>query len=103
MLHLLEPRIATILLTIAAVANALRASHSHVLLTRPLELESGSQHFALQQAVAAKVSGGDSIVRSLFHEWEDGNAILSGGEKCQTFSFSSNTLCHRCGHLTKLP
>ena len=58
-LHLLEPWIATILVTIAAVANVLRASHSHVLLTQPLELDSGSQHFALQQAVAAKVSGGD--------------------------------------------
>ena len=74
-LHLMEPRIATIplyhqtagpLLTIAAVANVLRTSHSHVLLTQPLELDSGSQHFALQQAVAAKVSGGDSIVVSLF-------------------------------------
>ena len=102
-LHLLEPWIATILLTIAAAASVLRASHSHVLLTQPLELDSGSQHFALQKAVAAKVSGGDSIVLSLFHEWEDGNAILSGGEKCPTFSFSSNTPCHRCGHLTKLP
>ena len=63
MLHLLEPWFATILVTIAAVANVLRTSHSHVSLTQPLELESGSQHFALQQAVkAAKVSGGDSIL-----------------------------------------
>ena len=66
MLHLLEPWIATILVIIAAVTKVLRTSHSHVLLTQPLELESGSQHFALQQAVAAKVSGGDSIVLSLF-------------------------------------
>ena len=65
-LHLLEPWIATILLTIVAVANVLRTSHSHVSMTQPLELESGSQHFALQMAVAAKVSGGDEIV-SLEH------------------------------------
>ena len=61
--HMLKPRIVTILLleTIAAAANVLRASHSHVPLTRPLGLDSGSQHFALQQAVAARVSGGDGI------------------------------------------
>jgi len=54
--HLLEPWVATTLLTIVAVANVLRTSHSHVLiLTQPLELDSGSQHFALQKAVAAKV------------------------------------------------
>ena len=47
-LQLLEPWIATILVTIVAVANVLRTSHSHVLiLTQPLELDSGSQHFAL--------------------------------------------------------
>ena len=92
-LHLLEPWIATILLTIAAVVNVLRTSHSHVPMTQPLELDSGSQHFALQKAVAAKVSVGDSIVLSLFHEWEDGNAILSCGDECPTFSFSSNTPC----------
>ena len=56
-LHLLEPRSATILMTIAAAANALKTLHSHVLLTQPLELDSGRQHFALQQAVVAKVSG----------------------------------------------
>ena len=77
MLHLLEPRIATILVTIAAVANVLRTSHSHVSLTQPLELDSGSQHFALQKAVAAKVSGGDSIAVSLFTNLE--TAMLSGG------------------------
>ena len=65
-LHLLEPWTAPILLTIAAAVNALRTSHFHVLLTQPLELESGSQHSALQQAVAAKVSGGDCIAVSLF-------------------------------------
>ena len=58
-LHLLEPRIAIILPTIAAVAIVLTASPSLVSLTRPLELDSGNQHFALQKAVAAKVSGGD--------------------------------------------
>ena len=63
-------------MTIAAVANVLRTSHSHVLLTQPLELDSGSQHFALQQAVAAKVSGGDSIVLSLFTNGK--TAMLSG-------------------------
>ena len=76
MFHLLEPWVATILLTIVAVANVLRASHSHVLiLTQPLELDSGSQHFALQKAVAAKVSDGDSIAVSLFTTWE--TAMLS--------------------------
>ena len=55
--HLLEPRIATITPTIAAAAIVLRTSHSRVSrLTQPLGLESGSQHFALQKAVAAKVS-----------------------------------------------
>mgnify|MGYP003326606674 CR=1 FL=1 len=84
-LHLLEPWIATILVTIVAVANVLRASHSHVLiLTQPLELESGTQHFALQKAVAAKVSGGDRFVKMFL------NSILK-------------TFCHRCCNLTKLP
>ena len=41
---------------IAAVDIVLRASHSHVTLTRPLGLDTGSQHFALQKAVAAMVS-----------------------------------------------
>ena len=63
------------LVTIAAVAIVLRTSHSHVSMTQPLELDSGSQHFALQQAVAAKVSGGDSIAVSLFTTWE--TAMLS--------------------------
>ena len=57
-LHLLKPWSATMTQTIAAAANALKTSHSHVLLTQPLELQSGSQLFALQKAVAAKVSGG---------------------------------------------
>ena len=74
-LHLLEPWIATMTRTIAAAANALKTSHSHVLLTQPLELDSGRQHFALQQAVAAKVSGGDCIAVSLFTNWE--TAMLS--------------------------
>ena len=60
--HLLEACIASILVTIAAAANVLRVLYSHVLLTRSLELESGSQHFAPQEAVAARVSGGDEIV-----------------------------------------
>ena len=58
--HLLEPRIAITLPTIAAVAIVLTASPSLVSLTRPLELDSGNQHFALQKAVAAKVSGDES-------------------------------------------
>ena len=59
--HLLEPRIAITLPTIAAVAIVLTASPSLVSpLTRSLELDSGNQHFALQKAVAAKVSGDES-------------------------------------------
>ena len=50
--HLLEPKIATIQ-TIAAAAIA---KNSLVPLTQPLGLDSGGQHFALQQAVAARVS-----------------------------------------------
>ena len=64
--------------TIAAAANVLRTSHSHVLLTQPLELDSVSQHFALQKAVAAKVSGGDSIVVSLFTNWTNNWSSLTG-------------------------
>ena len=60
--HLLESRIATTLPTIAAAAFVLRTSHSHVLIvTQSLEPDSGSQHFALQQAVAARVSYDDGI------------------------------------------
>ena len=58
--HLLEPRIAITLPTIAAVAIVLTASPSLVSLTRSLELDSGNQHFALQNPVAAKVSGDES-------------------------------------------
>ena len=58
--HLLEPRIAITLPTIAAVAIALTASPSLVSLTPPLELDSGNQHFALHNPVAAKVSGDES-------------------------------------------
>ena len=58
--HLLKPRIAIITQTIAAVAIVLKRLHSLVSLTRPLELDSGNQHFALQKAVAAKVSGDES-------------------------------------------
>ena len=59
--HLLEPRIAITLPTIAAVAIVLTASPSLVSpLTRSLELESGNQHFALQNPVAVKVSGDES-------------------------------------------
>ena len=58
--HLLEPRIVITLPTIAAVAIVLTASHSLVSLTRSLELDSGNQHFALQNPVAAKVSGDES-------------------------------------------
>ena len=73
--HLLEPRIANTLPTIAAVAIVLTASPSLVSLTRPLELDSGNQHFALQNPVAAKVSGDES---------------------CQNVFF-----LHRCCHLAK--
>ena len=58
--HLLEPRIAITRPTIAAVAIAQTASPSLVSLTRSLELDSGNQHFALQKAAAAKVSGDES-------------------------------------------
>ena len=54
--HLLEPRIATIP-NIAAATIVLRTSHFLVSPTLPLELDSGSRHFALQKAVAVKVSG----------------------------------------------
>ena len=54
--HLLEPCIATILVTIAAAAIVLRTSRFHVSLTQPLGLDAGSQHFALQKAVAVKVN-----------------------------------------------
>ena len=76
--HLLEPRIAITLPTIAAVAIALTASPSLVSpMTRSLELESGNQHFALQKAVAAKVSGDEKRPKCIFF--------------------------HRCCHLAKLP
>ena len=54
--HLLEPCIATMTLTIAAAVIVLRTSRFPVSLTQPLGLDSGSQHFALRQAVAARVS-----------------------------------------------
>ena len=79
-LHLLEPRIATITPTIAAAAIVLRtSSHSCVSrLTQPLGLDSGSQHFALQQAVAARVSAMDFVEIIVKNSFQ------------------------RCGHLTKL-
>ena len=43
--------------TIAAAAIVLRTSDFRVSLTLPLGLDSGSRHFALQKAVAVKVSG----------------------------------------------
>ena len=55
--HLLEPRIATMTMTIAAAAIVLRTSQFHVSLTQPLVLDAGTQHFALQKAVAVKVNG----------------------------------------------
>ena len=70
-LHLLEPWTATLLhttllqatllQTIAAADAVLRTSHFHVSLTRPLGLETGSQHFALQKAVAVRVSTVHSV------------------------------------------
>ena len=65
--HLLEASrtVPIMLVTIVAVANVLRASHSHVSLTRPLGLDSGIQHFALQKAVAVRVSGEVECVQFL--------------------------------------
>ena len=53
--HLLELCIAAIL-TIAAAAIVLGTIQFHVSLTQPLGLDAGSQHFALQKAVAVKVN-----------------------------------------------
>ena len=85
MLHLLEPSIAAIMLlvTIVAVANVLRASHSYVPLTQPLELDAGSQYFALQKAVAVRVSYGDRIAKV-----------------CGDIYYCEKTLLHRCSNLT---
>ena len=52
--HLLP---ATMTMTIAAAAIVLRTSQFHVSLTQPLGLDAGTQHFALQKAVAVTVSG----------------------------------------------
>ena len=65
--HLLEPKIAVTRPTIAAVAIVLTASHSLVSLTRSLELESGTHHFALQKAVAARVSCEEPVNHFLVH------------------------------------
>ena len=54
--HLLESRTATTLVTIAAADFALRTSRSHVTLIQSLGLDTGSQLFALQKVVAARVS-----------------------------------------------
>ena len=48
--------------TIAAVDSVQKASHSHVPLTQPLGLDTGSQHFALWKVVAARVSGEETSV-----------------------------------------
>ena len=87
----------TINMTLAAAAVVLGDSHVS-LTTQPLMLDSGrfhQHHLALQTAVAARVSGEDKLVEIPFHKLGDGNAIWSGGEKCQRFSFSLNTPCHR--------
>ena len=81
-LHLLEHRTAITLVTIAAVDSVLRTSHSHVTLTRPLGLDAGSQHFALQKVVAARVS-----------------TVLMELSKPCVLIIVKDTL-HRCGHLT---
>ena len=52
--HPLEPWTATMTQTIAAAHSVLKTSH--VTLTRPLGLDAGGQHSALQKAVAARVS-----------------------------------------------
>ncbi len=84
-LHLLETRIASILiLIIVVVALVLRTSHSLVFTIRPLELDTGSQHCALQKDVALRVSGGDGF-DELF--W---NPILMN-------------IYDRCCHLAKSP
>ena len=74
-LHLLEHRTASMKETIAAAAIVWRTSRSRVSLTRPLGLDSGGQHFVLQQAVAPKVGARDRIVVSLFTNWK--MAVLS--------------------------
>ena len=61
-LNQVEPKSATTTRTLAAADFVLRISHSPVPSTQPLVLESGSHHFALQMAVAVKVSGRDEIV-----------------------------------------
>ena len=61
-LHLLDPRTAIMTQTIAAVDSVQKASHSHVPLTQPLGLDTGSQHFALWKVVAARVSGEETSV-----------------------------------------
>ena len=65
----LEPWTATMSLTTTAAANVLRTSQFLVsLTTQPLVLDSGHHLLALQTAVAARVSGGDKIVKSFLLE-----------------------------------
>ena len=82
--HLLEPWTATTLVTIAAADIVLRTSHSRVSLTRPLGLDTGSQHFALQKAVAVMVS-----------------TVLMELSKCVLIIVKDSL--HRSYHLPQLP
>ena len=67
-MHMVEPWNATTLLTIAAAPLVFTSSHSHARLTRPQGLDSGWRlHVALQKAVAATVSGGNTISVSWDH------------------------------------
>ena len=50
----------------AAAAGALLGSALLVFSIQQLELEHGSHHFALQEDVAARVSGGKEIVKMCF-------------------------------------
>ena len=63
--HLLELWTASMTKTIAAAAVVFKASHSHVTPTQSLKLDVGSQHFAPQRAVAAKVSANEAFQRQL--------------------------------------
>ena len=49
--------------TNVAATNVLRLSDSRAFLTKSLELDAGSQHFALKKAVAAKVSGKNKMIK----------------------------------------
>ena len=92
--HLPESRIAIITQTIAAVAIVLRTSRSHVSLTQPLGLGSGSQHFALYRAVAGRVGV------EFYSTW---GAMMTLYIMFLSVRSSWKTSSHRWSHLVKLP